>query len=175
MRIRFPKHHAPLAALYATIGVAAAFVAGVGAVSMSHIPNNSVTRSLQAAVALYPTTLDINASSITSPFAMLYDPSDERILFEKGTTDRLSLEHLEDALKGVSLVASSTDTWAYGDLPGFLGIATTSTPELGGATVFVAAFDVEIGHPLVAAIIRSAGKSQSADIHTLVDAARSQR
>lgn len=56
------------------------------------------------------------------------------------------------------------------NIPGFIG-AKTGYTDLAGGNVVVA-YDIEIGHPLIAVVLGSTEKGRFTDIETLIDASR---
>lgn len=72
---------------------------------------------------------------------------------------------------GRTLAANAT-TRPLQNIPGFIGAKTGYTDLAGGN--LVAAFDLEIGHPLIAVVLGSSEEGRFTDIETLVNAARAQ-
>ena len=67
-------------------------------------------------------------------------------------------------------VTAAATTVPLQDIPGFIGAKTGYTDLAGGNLVM--AYDIDIGHPLIAVVLGSTEDGRFADIRTLVDASR---
>jgi D-alanyl-D-alanine carboxypeptidase len=120
---------------------------------------------------LNPTGLDVDPET-AGAYGSAYDVARLAAAFLKEypalfeTTSRPSIEINSEYS---SLHASSTDTPLL-DIPGLIA-AKTGYTELAGGNL-VAVFDVEIGHPLVVAVLGSTREQRFEDIRTLISATR---
>ncbi|MBX4192123.1 serine hydrolase [Candidatus Parcubacteria bacterium] len=73
--------------------------------------------------------------------------------------------------EGHVLTATSTAT-PLRSIPGFIGAKTGFTDLAGGN--LVAAFDLEVGHPVIVAVLGSTREGRFNDVRTIIEAARNQ-
>lgn len=120
---------------------------------------------------LNPTGLDVS-SSVSGAYSSAYDVARLAAafytkypdLFEQTAASKGSI-----AQGSADLVAAATAA-PLADVPGFIAGKTGFTDLAGGNLVVV--FDVEPGHPLVAAVLGSTEEGRFSDIKTLINAAR---
>lgn len=126
---------------------------------------------LSATYFLNPTGLDIN-TEISGAYGSAYDVAklaaaflrDYPQFFQLTTKPTVSI-----TASGKQLVANAT-TLPLLDTPGFIGAKTGYTDLAGGN--LVAAFDIDVGHPLIAVVLGSSEIGRFSDIRTLINAAR---
>lgn len=122
---------------------------------------------------LNPTGLDVDPET-AGAYGSAYDVARLASIFLEGypelfeATAKPSIQIFSD---GISLFATSTDTPIL-DIPGLIAAKTGYTDLAGGN--LVAIFDLDIGRPVVVAVLGSTRAERFKDVRTLITAAREQ-
>ncbi len=150
----------------------AAAAASLGSDTVAKMNATAAAMGLTKTYFLNPTGLDVSPS-IAGAYSSAYDVArlaaafyhDHPDLFTQTTQSEVII-----AASGQNLAAAATSL-PLANLPGFIAGKTGYTDLAGGNLVVV--FDVEPGHPLVAAVLSSTQDGRFNDIRTLVNAAYS--
>jgi D-alanyl-D-alanine carboxypeptidase (penicillin-binding protein 5/6) len=160
------------------IGLAAssnyAMAAAAGSLGNGYISdmNRDATQlGLSHTYFLNPTGLDINTDT-SGGYGSAYDIARLTAAFLKEYPQYFELSSEPSVSVQASGHAVTADATALPlqDIPGFIGAKTGYTDLAGGNLVM--AYDIDIGHPLIAVVLGSTEEGRFTDIRTIVDASR---
>lgn len=151
----------------------AAAAASLGPDYLDQMNTEAATLGLTKTYFLNPTGLD-QSTTTAGAYGSAYDVArlaaafflNHPHYFEK--TARANTLNIEDS----NLAATATAEPLF-DIPGLIGGKTGYTDLAGGN--LVVAFDLEIGYPVVAAVLGSGHEGRFEDIRTLIEATRTNR
>ena len=150
----------------------AAAAASLGGDYMNQLNRTAGMLGLSNTYFLNPTGLDLSEET-AGAYGSAYDVARLAAAFMRGFPQYFELT-ANDTISiqddGRVLTATSTALPLH-SIPGFIGAKTGYTRLAGGN--LVAAFDVDIGHPLIVVVLGSSEEGRFTDIETLIHAIRS--
>ncbi len=151
-----------------------AAASSAGSNYIDQMNNEAAAMGLTETHFLDPTGLDLDAQTAGS-YGSAYDVARLAAAFYKAYPAYFEVTTSQDAIinapDGTTQEAAATAAPLF-NIPGLIGAKTGYTNLAGGN--LVAAFDLEPGYPLIAAVLGSTETGRFDDIHTLVGAARNQ-
>ena len=148
----------------------AAVASSLGSDAITKMNETAAAMGLTKTYFLNPTGLDVS-QSVSGAYSSAYDVARLAATFYQDHPDyfvQTTESGATIAVQGQDLAAAAT-ALPLSNLPGFIAGKTGYTDLAGGNLVVV--FDVEPGHPLVAAVLGSTADGRFSDIRTLVNAA----
>jgi D-alanyl-D-alanine carboxypeptidase len=151
----------------------AAAATSLGGNYLNEMNSTATALGLSSTYFLNPTGLDLNNNTsgaygsasdvarLAADFLKSYPQ-----FFELTTYPTISIDD-----SGKVLVANATEI-PIQNIPGLIAAKTGYTDLAGGN--LVAAFDIDIGHPLIAVVLDSTEAGRFSDIRTIINAARTQ-
>lgn len=149
----------------------AAAVASLGSDYLSAMNEAATTLNLTKTYFLNPTGLDLDDDT-SGAYGSAYDIARLAAAFYKAFPGYLELSGKPsvEVVVGERTISADATMTALQNMPGFIG-AKTGYTDLAGGNV-AAVFDLEVGHPVVAVVLRSSEEGRFKDIRTLIDALR---
>lgn len=158
--------------LVASSNYAMAAAAGsLGSSYVSDMNKGAAELGLSHTYFLNPTGLDVDTTT-SGAYGSAYDIAKLTAVFLKEYPQyfELSSQPSVSVLASGHTVTANATTLPLQDIPGFIGAKTGYTDLAGGNLVM--AYDIDIGHPLIAVVLGSTEQGRFDDIRTLVDASR---
>lgn len=149
----------------------AAAASSLGGSYLSHMDQTARGIGISDMYFLNPTGLDLTEDT-SGAYGSAHDVARLAAVFLKKYPEYFELtaqKRVSIVAGGRQLTATSTATPLL-DIPGFIGAKTGYTDLAGGN--LVAAYDVEVGHPLIAVVLGSTATGRFNDIRTLINASR---
>lgn len=150
---------------------AAAAAASLGADYLNQMNLTAGKLGLTNTYFLNPTGLDLSEDT-SGAYGSAYDVARLAAAFMKQYPQyfELTTQKSVSIQDGDRVLSATATALPLLSIPGFIGAKTGYTDLAGGN--LVAAFDIDIGHPLIVVVLGSTEEGRFTDIETLINAAR---